>query len=256
MQEIIELIRTLRGENGCAWDKKQTPHTITRYLAEEMYELIEAIEDDDTEDLQGEMGDVLFQVLFLCELYREKGRFTIQDVIKKNVRKMVSRHPHVFGDAQALTETEIKKQWDVIKSEEKEREKIESVIDSVPKTMPPLLRAYQVSDRTARAGFDWDDLEGVMEKAEEEWFEFKRALKEGKKEDISLEFGDILFTMTNVARFAKIHPDTSLLASIQKFEKRYRYMEKMLNDTGRKLDEISREEIDRLWDLAKEKTSG
>lgn len=256
MDSIIELIQKLRGENGCAWDKKQTPDSISNYLIEEVYELLEAIEAGDVDEIRNELGDVLFQVLFLAELYREKGAFEIEDVIAENARKMIARHPHVFEKETDLSVSDIRKQWDTIKSKEKEasEKSAASVIDSVPRKLPPLMRAYNVSDRTARAGFDWDDMEGVMEKAEEEWFEFKDALKKNSQRDMSLEFGDILFTLTNVARFAKIHPDTALRDSIRKFEKRYRYMENILNEKGQTLDGISREKIDKLWDLAKEKS--
>jgi len=261
LTRIHSIIQILLGKDGCPWDKKQTPETITRYILEESYELLDAVKNNDDANICEEVGDVLFLILFLVELMMSSGKFSFDDVIHKNTEKMISRHPHVFDQKSShkkhmdiRNHDDVLKQWNLIKEKEKKNKKPASVLDSVPTSMTPLMRAYQVSERTANLGFDWDNMEGVLEKVEEEWNEFKEALVTGNKKDISLEFGDILFTLTNVARFAGIHPETALAGSVAKFEHRYRYMEKKLQKDNKKLDSIAREEIDLRWDEAKAKT--
>ncbi len=258
LKETAGIIKMLLGKDGCPWDKKQTPESITRYILEESYELLDAIQKNDNENVCEEIGDVLFLIMFLIELKGKSGKFQFHDIISKNSDKMVGRHPHVFinnndsqTDLNVSNPDEALKQWNSIKRKEKGDCREKSVLDSVPLSMPPLMRAYQVSERTADLGFDWDNMDGVIEKVEEEWEEFKTAVKEGNKKEISLEFGDILFTMTNVARFAGIHPETSLAESIAKFERRYRYMEENLVQDNKTLESISRKEIDKRWDEAK-----
>lgn len=254
LYDIIDLIRTLRGENGCPWDRKQTPRSITVYLIEEVFELVEAIESGNLNDIRGELGDVLFQVLFIAELFSESGRLDMADVVSRNLAKMRRRHPHVFEDRQVSGIDEIRDNWHAIKQEEKEGEGGRSVLDSVPSGLPALMRAYRISERAARTGFDWHNLPEVMEKVEEEWKEFKAAAGNGRGEDpeaVALELGDILFTLTNVARFARIHPETSLSAAVQKFEDRFRYMEKRLEESGRTIESLTREDMDRHWEAAK-----
>jgi MazG family protein len=251
IQGLIELVETLRGENGCPWDKKQSPRTMAVYLLEEVYELVDAIESGNPDDICEELGDVLFHIFFVAKLFEEKGHFDAGDVAGLITKKMIRRHPHVFGSENAENAGEVRKRWHTIKMNEKSRFKNGSVLDSVPGGLPALLRAYRISERAARAGFDWDNIEGVMQKAEEEWSEFQCALNEKNKADISVEFGDILFTLVNVARFAAIHPETALKDSIKKFELRFRQMEKNLAESGRNIDSVSRNELDELWEKVK-----
>ena len=261
LQALLDLIATLRGENGCPWDRRQTPASMGRYLAEEVFELIEAIEKNDAAAVTEELGDVLFQAFFIAELYREAGRLDLEEVLAQIHAKMVRRHPHVFADASAETEEAVRTQWAQIKREEKGDAATSSVLDGVPAGTPALLRAWRVSQRAIGVGFDWSDLAAVMGQAEDEWREFQAELErsdadaDGRRR-IAMEFGDLLFTLVNVARFARIHPETSLTAAIGKFEARFRHMEKAAAATGRDLAAVSREEMERLWLAAKNDLSG
>jgi len=250
---LIELIETLRGENGCPWDKKQNPRTMAIYLLEEVYELVDAIESGNPDHICEELGDVLFHIFFVAKLFEEEGNFNAGDVAELISEKMIRRHPHVFGSENAENAGEVRKRWHTIKMNEKTRSKNGSVLDSVPGGLPALMRAYRISERAARTGFDWDNIEGVMQKAEEEWAEFQSALNEKNKTDISVEFGDILFTLVNIARFAAIHPETALKDSIKKFETRFRNMEKTMAEIGRDLNSASRNELDMLWEEVKKR---
>jgi len=251
IKRLMELVKTLRGENGCPWDKKQSPRTMAVYLLEEVYELVDAIESGNSDDICEELGDVLFHIFFVARLFEEKGHFDAGDVAGLITEKMIRRHPHVFGSENAENAGEVRKLWHTIKMNEKSRFKNGSVLDSIPGGVPALMRAYRISERAARTGFDWDNIEGVMQKAEEEWSEFQCALNEKNKADISVEFGDILFTLVNVARFAAIHPETALKDSIKKFEARFRQMEKSLAESGRNINSVSRNELDALWEKVK-----
>ncbi|MFP4350001.1 MAG: nucleoside triphosphate pyrophosphohydrolase [Desulfococcaceae bacterium] len=261
---LMRLIQTLRGEGGCPWDKKQTPETMALYLIEEVYELADAIESGDPEVIREELGDVLFQVLFIAHLFQEKSEFDIEDAAAASLEKMVRRHPHVFGDGHVDGAEDVRRQWHQIKREEKAEKGDRgngSLLDSVPTGLPALMRAHRISERAARTGFDWKDLAGVMHQAELEWAELKEALgKNGggdvDREAISLEFGDVLFTLVNVARFAKVHPEAALSGSTRKFEKRFKHMEAAAEKQGRTIEGAGREEMDRMWEDAKQAVDG
>jgi tetrapyrrole methylase family protein/MazG family protein len=259
IKALVDVIKALRGEGGCPWDKEQTPSSMTVYLIEEIYELVEAIESGRTKDVCEELGDVLFHILFLSRMYEEMGEFNIHDVVDVNIEKMVRRHPHVFGGKTVNTAEEVKQRWHQIKMKEKNHPQKASILDSVPAGLPALVRAFRLSERAAGAGFDWPDISAVMRKAEEEWSELKSELRESKKQSgqnldkIAMEFGDVLFTMVNVARFAHIHPETALRASIKKFEKRFKYMEKVFSESGRNLKSASQDEMETIWEGAKQK---
>ena len=249
------LIATLRGEDGCPWDKKQTPDSMARYLIEEVYELVDAIISQNADAVCDEAGDVLFQLLFVINMFSESGHFDLREVIEKNVTKMVRRHPHVFGDVSARTPEKVSENWEKIKRKEKGNGGGRSVLNTIPQSLPALIRASMVSERAAQTGFDWDDISGVMAKTMEEWMEFSTELNtpEGAagSEKAAMEFGDILFTMVNVARFARIHPEPALMRSIQKFEKRFAYMESKALEAGHTIDSLSLQEMHHLWDEAK-----
>ena len=257
---VMELIATLRGENGCPWDRKQTPASLTVYLIEEAFELVQAITSDDTDAIRDEMGDVLFQILFLMHLYREQGRFGPTEVLGRNLAKMIHRHPHVFGSEKVNSAGEVKERWREIKKHEKGAA-AGSLMDSVPSGLPALLRAYRISERAAGIGFDWDSVPAVMAQAEDEWREFKaeQAPPAGSmapsKERMTEEFGDVLFTLVNVARLAGIHPETALSRATEKFVRRFKRMEAMAADQGRALESVSREEMEALWGNAKKEES-
>ncbi|BBO80619.1 hypothetical protein DSCO28_11850 [Desulfosarcina ovata subsp. sediminis] len=257
IHRIVELIQTLMGEQGCPWDKKQTPETISRYLIEEVYELVDAVISKDVSAIREETGDVLFQLFFMIHLFNATGAFSIEDVVQTNIEKMVRRHPHVFGHGSADTPEKVSENWERIKREEKGPSRFHSVLESIPQGMPAILRAAMVSERAAKTGFDWDDIHGVMAKAVEEWEEFSKEINVDsdsfEKDNAAVEFGDILFTLVNVARFAHIHPETALVRSIQKFETRFRYMEMEAAKTGRDINDLTFQEMHRLWDEAKAK---
>jgi tetrapyrrole methylase family protein/MazG family protein len=258
INELISLVETLRGKNGCPWDQKQTPRSMSIYLIEEMYELVEAIIREDSNHVCEELGDVFFHILFITSIYKEKGKFDLEKVIGRVIEKMLRRHPHVFGDTKVENVEDVRKQWHHIKQTEKTDASSTYVLSSVPKSLPALMRAYQVSERAARSGFDWDDINGVMAKAEEEWKEFKNEVDYGSEKESnfrkkSLEFGDVLFTLMNVARFAGIHPETALAESTNKFEKRFKFMETEISKEGRHIDSATRIEMNRLWEKAKQK---
>ena len=256
LNQLIKLIDTLRGEEGCPWDKAQTPRSMVNYLIEEVYELVDAIESDAPEAVREELGDVLFQVFFIAGLYAEGGDFDIHKVAGMGVEKMTRRHPHVFGESSVDSPGEVTKRWHEIKNEENIAGRKESIIDSVPSNMPALMRAYRISDRAAREGFDWPDVTGVIAKVEEEWEEFRSefaaTLQTGENRDrVAMEFGDILFSLVNVARFANVHPETALSASIRKFEQRFKRMEAILAETGEEMGAVSFERLNQLWETAK-----
>jgi MazG family protein len=262
IDKLTQIIKILRDKNGCPWDKKQTSTSMAIYLIEEVYELVEAIRTGESQAVCEEIGDVLFLLLFITELYTEQNTFDLQAVITHNAEKMTRRHPHVFGEASAETTTEIRQQWHQIKMKEANNKNQKSVLDSVPSDLPALMRAYRVSERAARTGFDWPDLNSVLQKVEEEWDEFKDETDRFQAEANSstnepsanfiMEFGDLLFTLVNVARFAKIHPETALAGATHKFNQRFKYMEKQLNDQGKKLNELSMDEMEAAWQIAKE----
>lgn len=256
IDQLIGLVERLRGEDGCPWDKKQTAKSMAVYLLEETYELIDAITRADEADIREELGDVLFHIIFVARLFQEQGAFDIQEVARQNHDKMVRRHPHVFGEGSLQSPEEVKKQWQEIKKKEQADAPPESVLDSVPVGLPGLARAYRISERASGCGFDWDNLTGVLAKAEEEWAELKTELKknpegEEARRAVSLEFGDLLFTLVNVARFARIHPETALAQTIHKFIKRYRFMEQTIREERKEFRDVPQNEKDILWEKAK-----
>ncbi len=253
---MIGLIQKLRDVSGCPWDRAQTAKSMSVYFIEEAYELVDAIATGSPEAVCEELGDVLFHLFFIAALYEQAGSFCIEDATEQNTEKMIRRHPHVFGGESAETASDVRKRWHQIKKQEKNHRGQESALDGIPTRMPSIIRAYRVSERAARTGFDWKDLHGVMSQAEAEWAEFKTALvgnDEGQtqREAVELEFGDVLLTLTNVARFVRIHPETALTGAINKFEKRFRCMEALAAAQGKRIDKLTRSDFDALWAAAK-----
>ncbi|MCK5486083.1 MAG: nucleoside triphosphate pyrophosphohydrolase [Desulfobacterales bacterium] len=226
VKTLVALVESLRGEHGCPWDKKQTPRTMLIYLIEEMYELADAIESNRAEEVQEELGDVLFHIIFITRLFQEAGNFSIYDVARDITEKMIRRHPHVFGTVRVDNTDEVRQNWHKIKQDEKKKGSKKSVTDSVPKKLPALMRSYQICERTARSGFDWGDSENLLLKLESELSKLKQTLKHSEKDRISQEFGNLLFSMVNLAHLLKIHPETALSGALKAFEKRFSQMEK------------------------------
>ncbi|KMY55967.1 hypothetical protein AC623_20170 [Bacillus sp. FJAT-27231] len=247
---LRQIIATLRGPDGCPWDREQTHTSLKKYLIEEAYELLDAIDQEDDDHMIEELGDVLLQVLLHAQIGEDEGMFSIEDVIESISRKMIRRHPHVFGNAEAENAEAVVSNWQKIKSEEK-GEKQAFRLDEVEKGLPALLRAYEFQKKAAKVGFDWDDANGAIEKVLEEWQEF---LDEVKNEDSSKqldEFGDVLFALINVARFYHIHPEEALAKVNEKFYRRFSHVEKRVKESGRSFDDFTLDELDAFWDEAK-----
>ena len=251
LDELIKIMSALRGERGCPWDREQTMESLKPFIVEETYEVLEAIDEKNPEDVKEELGDLLFQIVFQCQIAKEKGDFDMSDVIEKIGSKMIARHPHVFGDADYKTSAEVLVHWEAQKKREgKQRE---SLLEGVPKTLPSLLRAHRLQDRAARIGFDWDKVGDVMNKLDEEIGEFKEAMEKNDEDAIEEELGDVLFMIVNISRFIGVNPEDALRKTISKFISRFRYIEMASADSGRTLSDMTLAEMDALWDEAKKK---
>ncbi len=248
--ELVKVMEKLRSENGCPWDKKQTHRTLIPYLIEECYELVEAIEKDKPEEICEELGDVLLQIVFHAQIARENGDFSIVDVIKGIKEKLIIRHPHVFSTEKVKNAEEVSKNWEKIKKKEKKDRK--SILDGIPKNLPALLKAYRVQSRASKVGFDWNDIEGVIDKIKEEIDELKEADNQENKEKIEEEFGDLLFALVNFARFKDIRPEEALQRTVTKFIERFKYIEESAQKSGRNIQDLSLNEMDFFWEKAKQ----
>jgi tetrapyrrole methylase family protein/MazG family protein len=248
-QKLVDIMTLLRSKDGCPWDKVQTSESIKPYLIEETYEVIEAIDEKDPVKMKEELGDLLLQVVFHAQIAKDRGEFDINDVIDKISDKMVSRHPHVFGDAKFETPEEVTKQWQDRKREEGKLK--DSALEGVPKELPSLLRAHRLQSRAAKVGFDWAKVEDVFGKLDEELEEFKEALEKKDKKEMEDELGDIFFVLVNISRFVGVNAEEALRKTISKFISRFRYIEMTAADEGRQLSDMTLEEMDALWNEAK-----
>jgi tetrapyrrole methylase family protein/MazG family protein len=248
--KLREIIAILRGPNGCPWDKEQTHESLKKYLIEETYEVIEAIDSGDIDHLVEELGDVLLQVMLHAQIGEDEGYFAIEDVIEGISAKMIRRHPHVFGNRIVEDSEEVLRNWQEIKKQEK-GETEASLLDGVSKSMPNLLRAYEIQKKAAKVGFDWQEITPALEKVKEELEEFENEINKESLIDAKKEFGDILFAFVNVARFLKIHPEEALFETNEKFIRRFRYIEEKVMESGKPIEDYSLEELDRFWDEAK-----
>ena len=253
---FVDTIAALRAPNGCPWDREQTHESIARNMIEEAYEAVDAIEQHDPVHLREELGDVLLQVVLQSQIAADAGEFTVADVCRDVNEKMIRRHPHIFGDASASSADEVLNIWDNVKLAEKsaadaEADAPQGLLDSVPVSFPALLQAYKISRKAVAAGFEWDTVEDVWEKVEEEIAEFKQACAEGDAQAKELEFGDVLFSLVNVARKVGIDAETALRASCRKFRERWAFMEGAAWGQGMRVEDMSMEELQQLWDQAK-----
>jgi len=260
-ERLIKLQARLRAPDGCPWDVEQTHLTLRTYLIEEAYEVLEALESGNDAKFAEELGDLLLQVVFHAQIATEQGRFTAADVVREIHQKMVRRHPHVFGEKRAKDATEVLKNWEQIKAEERRTESgkgssssVESekapasLLDGIPHTLPAVMQGFQLTRRASRIGFDWDNVGGVVEKLQEELVELRNAQSSRQIEE---ELGDVLFAAVNLARFLKVDPEIALKRTNAKFSSRFRAMERLAHASGRALADVPRNEMESLWDQAK-----
>ena len=272
--KLVALEGRLRGPNGCPWDREQTHQSLRKFLIEEAYEVLDAMESGDAKKFASELGDLLLQVIFHSILAEEAGRFTISDVIESVHTKMVRRHPHVFGDVTAKTSAAVLTNWEQIKREERSEEKAEtavsdedqdSIVAGVPRSLPAVLEAYQLTRRASHVGFDWESLGGVLEKLEEEKQEIESALPSAESRNdlnelaaqpemsrrLEEETGDLLFVCVNIARFLGVDPEIALKKTNAKFKKRFQWMEAAAAQQGHHFADLPRDEKEELWNRSK-----
>lgn len=249
LNKLVKIMERLRGPDGCPWDKEQTLKSIVPFIIEEAYEVVEAIDKRSYKLLKEEVGDLLHQIVFICQLTKEKGRFDIYDATNVSIEKMIRRHPHVFGNEKAGTPKEALKKWERMKK--KEGKAKNGFLSDVPEHLPALLRAHKVSEKAARVGFDWQDIKQVFKKVKEEMGEFKQALKNGNVKAMEDELGDLLFAMVNIGRFIEVNPEDALRKTVIRFISRFHYIERELIKNGKDLGTTSLDEMEKLWGSAK-----
>jgi nucleoside triphosphate diphosphatase len=288
-ERAVAIMERLRAPGGCPWDREQTFDSIKPYTLEETYEVLEAIDNRDWQELPGELGDLLLQVLFYSEMAKEQGTFSIDDVLDRLSRKLIDRHPHVFADTKADTSADVKRNWEALKVEERKKRASESgddadatgkpapsILASISSAMPSLLEAHKLSSRAAQVGFDWPNVEGLFEKLKEETVELREHLRdypepgprpEGRgiagsgratvPEDLRLhleeEVGDLFFVLVNISRYLALDPESALRQTNRKFRRRFQAMEQRLNESGKTLESASMDELESLWQQAKKK---
>ncbi len=255
-ERLHEIVEILRSPGGCPWDREQTHQSLRQNFIEETYEVLETIDEDDPDHMQEELGDVLLQIMLHAQIEEETGTFNVYDVIEGLNRKLIFRHPHVFGDREAGDAQAALQNWDAMKAEEKrlkgQNPDEASVLDGIPRDLPALLTAYKLQKKAAKVGFDWDDVEGALGKLDEELGELKEAIRDGQTaEEQLLELGDLLFCTVNVARFMGADPEQALALVNLKFKRRFGYIEQSLRSRGLTLKDADLKEMDRLWDEAK-----
>jgi len=273
-EKAVQIMARLRAPGGCPWDREQTFDSITKYTLEETYEVLEAIESRNWDELVGELGDLLLQVLFYSEMAREEGRFSINDVLDRLAAKLVHRHPHVFGDASAGTPAEALRNWEALKSREREAKRAagnndegpQGHLDSVSHRIPALMEATKISAKAAHAGFDWPGIEGVFEKLAEETAELQQhtsklqpagqpgsppKISPDIREHLEEELGDLFFVLVNLARFLQVDPESALRRTNRKFRARFGFMEQQLKEQGMALQDAGMEQMESLWQQAK-----
>jgi len=262
-EKLVKIMATLRGPDGCPWDKEQDRNTLKPMLVEETYEVLEAIDNGDWEGLNEELGDLLLHIVFQAQLGKERGDFDIDRIVDGICEKLIRRHPHVFGNETASSPEEVIRNWEAIKAEEKAKKlkdrtpEQRSLLEGIPSKLPAIHEAHQISSRAARVGFEWPDIEGVFDKLAEETRELREAMagpEEKRQSRLEDEIGDILFVIVNLARFLKIDSESALKRANRKFKSRFQYMEAELAKAGKNLDGTSLEEMESRWQQAKAKT--
>ena len=253
LAELCRLVKTLRGDAGCPWDKKQSPQSVGIYLIEEVFELVDAIESGDMQQIREELGDVLFHIVFIARMFEERGKFDLSQVAGSITEKMIRRHPHVFGDKEVSGSAEVVRNWHKIKLSEKKNLKKQSLLDSVPAKLPALIRAYRISDRVAKSGFEWTEMAGIQKGVQAAAAELQAALDQHDRRLASRRLGALLFDLVNIARLAEIHPENALAGAVKEFEASFKKMEELAAESKRALEEIPAEEKKRIWQKAQQK---
>ena len=254
-ENLVTIMSRLRGPGGCPWDAEQTHESLTRYLLEEAYEVIEAIELKSTDHLKEELGDLLLQPLFHAAIAEEAGNFTIHDVIQTLCEKLIRRHPHVFGAMEISDSSAQIENWERIKKNEKGTER-SSALSGVPSHLPALMKAQKITEKAARVGFDWEHVDHVVAKVMEELHEFEEAMASGDNERMEAELGDLLFAIVNLGRFLSINPEEALRKTINRFQSRFQHVENSLHARGQQMSATPLEEMDCLWEEAKKREKG
>lgn len=251
---LVDVVAALRAPDGCPWDREQDHLSLRKYLIEETYEVIEAIDHQSPTKLEEELGDLLLQVVLHAQLAMEEKQYDIADVCEKIRLKLIRRHPHVFGEVEVSGVDDVLHNWEAIKSQEPGREAIISAIDGVPGGLPALMLAMEVSKRAAKVGFEWPNLDGVIDKLREETGELEKALESGDKDHIKHEIGDLLFTVVNLARWTKIDAEESLREMLVRFRERFTAIEEQARVNGRDVSDLTIDEMDAIWNEAKRKS--
>lgn len=253
MERLLDIMARLRSPGGCPWDRQQTHDSLRPYVIEEAYEVVEAIDSGPTAKIAEELGDLLLQVAFHAQIATELGEFTFDDVVEAICKKLVRRHPHIFGDVEASDADQVLHNWERIKQEERQSEtgKPSSILDSVPKYLPALMYANKIQEKAARVGFDWPDADGAAAKVWEEAAELKEAMAGADHSRIEDELGDLLFAVVNVARLLKVDPEGALRHTGAKFAARFKFIEARAEEVGTALEDMTLEEMDEVWNEAK-----
>jgi MazG family protein len=264
-ERLVAVQARLRARDGCPWDREQTHESLRTYLIEEAYEVLEALESENDAKFAEEMGDLLLQIVFHSQIAQEEGRFTVSDVIREIHDKMIRRHPHVFGETRAKDSAEVLRNWEQIKAEERrtlaekknlgaknESAKEASLLDGVSHGLPATLEGFQLTRKAARIGFDWQDAGGIFDKMREETAELQSALNTKEQREVEEELGDLFFAAVNLSRFLKVDPEIALKKANAKFSRRFRAMERLARESGKEFKNLPREEMESLWDAAKE----
>lgn len=249
--DLVKIIAVLRAPGGCPWDREQTHESIRKNFIEETYEVVEAINKKSPEMLREELGDVLLQIVLHTQMATEEGVFTFDDVCDGICKKLIVRHPHVFGNVEVSSTGEVLTNWDAIKMQTKKQKSVSESIESVPRELPALMRAQKIQHKAAKAGFDWDDISGALDKVYEEAGEVKDALHDGSAGHTEEEIGDLLFACVNVCRFAHVDGEEALTAATDKFAARFKITERLARENGVDMKSAPTEELDRLWNEAK-----
>lgn len=255
LRRLLSVMHSLLGPGGCPWDREQTTDTLRAFLLEETHEALDALDARDAEHVKEELGDLMYQVVFLSELFRRQGAFDLAGVLDGIADKLTRRHPWVFGNEKVASPEEALRNWERLKSLER-AEKKKSVLDGIPGGLPALAKAFRLSSKAARVGFEWPDVSGVITKLDEEVGEFKEAVKGGDVNKVEDELGDILFTLANVARRLNVDPEGALRRTNEKFVKRFKYVEAKLRERGKQPETSTLEEMDALWNEAKKSQPG